>query len=105
MIDYRLFTYHENILHVCQWKYEFHLYKIYDVPLNKNKTFVSLKWFNIKRICAFMCKMMQSLFLLIVKSKILIETTKTCTTKTHDSMVIIFFLFNKTVHDYYSQWY
>ena len=34
----------------------------YDVPLNKNKSIVRLKFFNVKRIGAYMCKMMQSLF-------------------------------------------
>ena len=50
----------------------------------KQKSFVSLKCFKIKRIVAYMCKMMQSLFLFNVKSKPLIETTKT-----HDSRVMI----------------
>ena len=39
-------------------KKEIHLSKIYDVPLKKNKSFVSSKCFNIKRIGAYICKMM-----------------------------------------------
>ena len=68
-------------------KCEIQLHKKYDVPLNKNKSTVNLKCFKIRRIVAFMCKMMQSLFLFNIKSKILSETTNT--TKTHDLRVLL----------------
>lgn len=56
-IDIRPFRYHKNISH--QWKKkEIYLSKIYDVPLKKNKNFVSSKCFNMKRIGAYICKMM-----------------------------------------------